>query len=84
MAVNDSALAPTNWIEKTPGVSGGDACIRKTRHTVWGLVDWRNFGLPDERILQHHPEFTQVDLDAAWAYYQQHEEEIDRAIRVPC
>jgi uncharacterized protein (DUF433 family) len=83
MAVNDSALAPTSWIEKTPDVSGGDACIRKTRHTVWGLVDWRNLGLTDERILQHHPDLTQVDLDAAWAYYQQHEEEIDRAIRVP-
>jgi uncharacterized protein (DUF433 family) len=84
MAVNDSALARTSWIEKTPGVSGGDACIRKTRHTVWGLVDWRNLGLTDDRIFQHHPDLTQADLDAAWAYYQQHQEEIDRAIRVPC
>ena len=81
MPVNDSAPARTSWIEKTPSVSGGDACIRKTRHTVWGLVDWRYLGLADERILQHHPDLTQADLDAAWTYYQQHQEEIDRAIR---
>ena len=35
----------------------------------------------DARILEHHPDLTQADLDAAWAYYQQHREEIDEALR---
>jgi type III restriction enzyme len=72
---------PASWVEKTPGVCGGDARIRKTRITVWGLVEWRNLGLTDVEILQHHPDLTQADLDAAWEYSRQHREEIDQAIR---
>jgi type III restriction enzyme len=71
----------TSWIEKTPDVCGGDACIRATRHTVYGLVEWKKLGLTDGRILEHHPDLTQADLDAAWEYYEQHREEIDNAIQ---
>lgn len=71
----------TSWIEKTPGVCGGDACIRSTRHTVYGLVEWKQLGLTDARILEHHPDLTQADLEAAWTYYEQHREEIDQAIK---
>ena len=81
MAINESASARESWIEKNPGVCGGDACIRATRHTVWGLVAWRKLGLSDERIRQHHPDLSQSDLDVAWRYYQQNPQEIDRAIR---
>ena len=70
-----------SWVEKTPGVCGGDACIRKTRHTVWGLVEWRRLGLSDVEILDRHPDLTAADLDVAWKYDEQHREEIDRAIR---
>jgi uncharacterized protein (DUF433 family) len=70
----------TSWIEKNPDVCGGDACIRDTRHTVYGLVEWRNLGLNDERILDHHPDLSFADLQAAWEYYESHREEIDRAI----
>jgi hypothetical protein len=38
-------------------------------------------GLSDTRILEHHPDLSQADLDAAWAYYKEHPEEIDEAIR---
>jgi uncharacterized protein (DUF433 family) len=68
-------------ILKTPGVCGGEACIRNTRHTVAGLVQWRNLGLSDARILVHHPDLTAADLEAAWSYYEQHADEIDQAIR---
>jgi uncharacterized protein (DUF433 family) len=72
----------TSWIEKTPGVCGGDACIRGTRHTVYGLVEWKRLGLTDARILEHHPDLTQADLEAAWDYfYKRHREEIDQAIQ---
>ncbi len=71
----------TSEIQKDPGVCGGEARIRNTRHTVAGLVQWRKLGLPDTRILEHHPDLTEADLEAAWSYYRQHVEEIDRAIR---
>jgi len=70
-----------SWITKTPDICEGDACIRNTRHTVWGLVEWQRMGLSDARILEHHPDLTPADLEAAWDYSAQHREEIDRAIR---
>ena len=72
---------PTSWVRKTPGVCGGDACIRETRHTIAGLVQWKRLGLSDARIREHHPDLTQADLDAAWAYGLAHPKEIDEAIR---
>jgi uncharacterized protein (DUF433 family) len=73
--------ANTSAIRKTPGLCGGEACIRDSRHTVASLVEWRRMGLSDARILEHHPDLTEADLQAAWSYYHQHVEEIDRAIR---
>ena len=76
----DQVQSPS-WIEKNPGVCGGEACIRNTRHTVAGLVQWRNLGLADARILEHHPDLTEADLQVAWSYYRQNMQEIDQAIR---
>jgi uncharacterized protein (DUF433 family) len=70
-----------SWIQRSPGVCGGEACIRDTRHTVAGLVEWRRMGLSHERILEHHSDLTEADLEVAWSYYQEHTEEIARAIR---
>jgi uncharacterized protein (DUF433 family) len=76
-----SNVAVSTWIQKTPGVIGGDACIRDTRIAVWMLVDARNLGMSDERIRdRYEPPLTQVDLDAAWNYYEQHPDEIELAI----
>jgi type III restriction enzyme len=75
---SDSA---TSWVQKTPGVAGGDACIRTTRVTVHGLVEWKQLGLTDEQILASIPNLTPADLRAAWAYYEQHRDEIDQTIR---
>jgi len=73
--------AAASWIEKTPGVQGGEACIRATRHTVWGLAEWQRLGLSDARILEHHPDLSTADLEAAWNYAARHPDEIDAAIR---
>jgi uncharacterized protein (DUF433 family) len=70
-----------SWVQKTPDVCGGDACIRNTRITVWGLVEWRKLGLSDEQIRERVVDATQADLDAAWQYYHQHPEEIEQTIR---
>jgi uncharacterized protein (DUF433 family) len=74
-------IGTESWVQKTPGVCGGEPRIRNTRHTVSGLVAWRGLGLSDAEILEHHPELSEADLLAAWSYYDQHAEEIDRAIK---
>jgi uncharacterized protein (DUF433 family) len=74
-------ITSTSSIQKTPGVCGGDACIRSTRITVAGLVQWQRLGLSNARILEHHPDLTEEDLEAAWSYYLQNREEIDRTIK---
>jgi uncharacterized protein (DUF433 family) len=66
--MKDSSRA--SWIEKTPGVIGGDACIRTTRIAVWMLIVARKLGLSDEELrTRYHPPLTQGDLEAAWEYY---------------
>ena len=68
-------------IQKTPGVMGGEACIRRTRIAVWGIVSWKRLGMTDEWFLENYPGLTHQDLDAAQAYYETNREEVDRAIR---
>lgn len=80
MASPNDVQAPS-WIEKTPGVCGGDARVRGTRHTVAGLVEWRRLGLNDFQILGRHPDLNSADLEAAWSYFDEHRGEIERAIR---
>src|SRR5437667_306938 len=65
---------------KTPGVCGGDACIRKTRIMVWLLVALKKAGMPDPEILYGYPGLTGEDLAAVWEYYHQYPQEIDEAI----
>ena len=71
-----------SWVQKTPDVCGGDACIRNTRITVWGLVQSRNLGAPDARILENIVGLTPDDLEVAWDYYCHNHAEIDKAIRL--
>jgi uncharacterized protein (DUF433 family) len=70
-----------SWISREPDRCGGDACVRDTRITVWGLVEWRRLGLSDEAILQSIPGLTPADLETAWNYAAAHSEEIDNALR---
>ncbi len=71
-----------SWIEKTPGVVGGEACIRRTRIAVWMLVVARRLGMSDERLRnRYQPPLSQADLDAAWQYYRDNSQEIEQAIR---
>jgi uncharacterized protein (DUF433 family) len=55
--------------------------VCSTRHTVAGLVEWKKQRLTDVHILEHHPDLAQADLEAAWAYYDAHREEIERALK---
>ncbi|OUL27845.1 hypothetical protein BV378_08810 [Nostoc sp. RF31YmG] len=68
------------FIQKTPGVCGGNARIRDTRIAVWTLVSFRQQGASDEELLRNYPALTPEDLEAVWSYYQEHPQEIDRVI----
>jgi uncharacterized protein (DUF433 family) len=81
VGASEVPLPAGSWIQKTPGVCGGDACIRNTRITVWGLVNYRRLGLTDARILEVIDGLTQADLDAAWDYEIRNRAEIEQAIQ---
>ena len=69
-------------IQKTPDVCGGNACIRNTRIPVWSLVVARRLGASDDELLHYFvTPLSPADVQAAWAYYQQHPQEIDMDIR---
>lgn len=70
-----------SWIQQTPGVCGGRACVRNTRITVWGLVNSRKLGVPDDQILSNIVGLIPEDLQAAWDYYRDHPAEIEADIR---
>jgi uncharacterized protein (DUF433 family) len=71
----------TDRITKSPDICGGDACIRGTRISVWGLVNQRRLGATDAEILRAVPGVTAADLKAAWEYAAANADEIDQAIR---
>ena len=72
--------AQSSFIQKTPGVCGGNARIRNTRIPIWTLVSFRQLGAPDSELLESYPSLTQDDLDLAWSYYSENKEEIDQKI----
>jgi type III restriction enzyme len=71
-----------SWIKKTPGVCGGDACIRNTRITVWGLILSGRLGATDANILENIVGLTPEDLEVAREYYRLNPAEIDEEIRL--
>lgn len=68
-------------IQKTPGVIGGEACIRKTRIPVWLLISYRREGASDAHILEGHPDLSAADLVNAFSYADAHFDEIETVIR---
>ncbi len=77
---SDQAPVKT-FIRHTPGVCGGEACIRMTRIAVWMLEEARRAGASDAELLADYPDLTRADLEAAWQYVSTHAEEIENAIR---
>ena len=77
---DDSSLR--SWIEKNPGVCGGDACIRAMRIPVWSVVQSLKLGVSEAEVLRALPSLTPDDLQVARRYYEEHAEEIDTAIRL--
>lgn len=76
----DSRDNAITWITKTPGVCGGDACVRNTRISIWLLESYRRQGLTSGEILTQYPGLNETDLSLAWEYAAQHPEEIETAL----
>ena len=75
-----ASAATASRISSTPGVCGGEACIRGTRIMVWLLVYFRRHGWTDAALLDAYPGLTSADLDAAWDYCARNATEIERAV----
>lgn len=68
-------------VRKDASVCGGQARIRDTRIPVWLLVELQNQGADDAELLESYPVLEPEDLTAAWRYYAENREEIDRVIQ---
>jgi uncharacterized protein (DUF433 family) len=80
MATIPRPILDAGAIKRTPGVSGGEACVRDTRIPVWTLVGLQKLGRTEAQLLEDYPSLTPADMDAVWAYYRTHTAEIDAAI----
>ena len=69
-------------IDKTSGVSGGDAVIVRTRIPVWALEGYRRLGWSETEILENFPTLRASDLAQAWAYVAANRAEIEQALHV--
>jgi len=65
-------------IESTPGISGGEPCIVRTRIPVWVLEQARRLGTTEADLLRAYPTLRAEDLVNAWAYARAHRSEIDQ------
>jgi uncharacterized protein (DUF433 family) len=68
-------------IERHSDVSGGDACIIRTRIPVWLIENARRLGSNEAELLASYPSIRPSDLANAWAYARTHADEIDQQIR---
>lgn len=68
-------------ITSTPGLSGGEPCIVRTRIPVWVLVQAKQLGTSEADLLRSYPTLRAEDLANAWAYYRAHRNEIEQQIQ---
>ena len=72
-----------SWIQKSPTVCGGDACIRDTRIPVWSIIRAHQLGAPPEELTSYFvTPLSTSDVQQALAYYDEHREEIENDIRL--
>jgi uncharacterized protein (DUF433 family) len=68
-------------IESTPGVCGGEPCIRRTTIQVWLLEQSRRLGMSEAGLLANYPTLRAEDLVNAWTYVRANRQEIDAQIQ---
>ena len=67
-------------IAHTAGISGGEACLLRTRIPVWVLVQARLLGSSESEIPGAYSSLRATGPSNAWACYDVHKAEIDRQI----
>ena len=71
-----------SWVQKTPGVCGGRACIAGHRIRVLDIVVWHEMrGYGADEVVDLFPGITLADVHAALAYYFDHRESILQEMR---
>ncbi len=68
-------------IESTPGVSGGEPRIVRTRIPIWVLEQARRLGVSEADLLRSYPTLRAEDLVNAWAYVRANRTEINQQIQ---
>lgn len=69
-------------IVATPGIRGGKPRLRGHRITVADVAVWyERMGMTPDEIVESYPTIGLADVHAALAYYYEHREAIDAAIR---
>ena len=69
-------------IEIVDGPSGPKVRIAGHRIRVQDVVIWHEkLGMAPDEIVHHYPTITLADIHAALAYYWDHREDVERAIR---
>jgi uncharacterized protein (DUF433 family) len=82
MSATEVLRTEKSWIQKTPDVCGGAACIRDTRVPVWSVVAAVQHGTAAEDLQRYFVTMlSAADVAAAFAYYEQHRDEIDHDLR---
>jgi uncharacterized protein (DUF433 family) len=66
------------FIEKVPGVIGGEPVLKKTRISVLAVVEYYELYGSLPKVIEVFPEVPQEHLEAALAYYRDHQTEIER------
>ena len=69
------------WITRRRGVCGGQPIIRGTRLPVRTLIACYKQGMGLEEILADFPGITPAQFHEAFAYYYDHQEEIEKLLR---
>jgi uncharacterized protein (DUF433 family) len=71
------------YITKTPGVQGGEPCVKGTRTPVRSIVGYFCQIYPGDltQVQRALPHLNCKELEAALAYYDAHRDEIDGHIR---
>jgi uncharacterized protein (DUF433 family) len=70
-----------SWIQKRPNVCGGKPCIRDSRISVHGIIEYLQLGVSKEELPERIIGLTPADIEAAEAYYAANRDEIDEIIR---
>jgi len=67
-------------IRRSPGVMGGDACIRNTRIPVWAIVFLHLNGASWDDVLSAYPALDRDDIQAAIEFARRNPEIIAREL----